>query len=68
MDLIASGYLSSENPGLFAPLHDSLVNHDEYLLMADFEDYVECQDRVATAYRDQDNWTQDVGDERGGYG
>jgi starch phosphorylase len=58
MDLIASGYLSSENPGLFSPLHDSLVNQDEYMLMADFEDYVECQDKVAETYRDKDKWTR----------
>jgi starch phosphorylase len=58
MDLIASGYLSAENPGLFAPLYDSLVHHDEYMLMADFDAYVETQDRVAAAYRDQDLWTR----------
>jgi starch phosphorylase len=58
MDLLASGYLSSENPGLFAPLYDSLIHHDEYMLMADFASYVECQDQVAVAYRDQDQWTR----------
>jgi starch phosphorylase len=58
MDLIASGFLSTENPGAFTPLFDSLMNHDEYLLMADFDSYVECQDRVDRTYQDQEAWTR----------
>lgn len=58
MDLIASGFFSPENPDLFKPIYDSLMNHDEYLLLADFDDYVACQDRVAELYQDQAKWTQ----------
>jgi starch phosphorylase len=58
MDLIASGFFSPENPGLFKPLFDSLMNEDEYLLMADFDAYVECQERVSQTYRDQEKWTK----------
>jgi glycogen phosphorylase len=58
MDLIASNFFSPENPGLFQPLYDSLMNHDEYLLLADFDDYLECQNKVAELYRDQEKWTR----------
>ncbi|HUO57570.1 MAG TPA: glycogen/starch/alpha-glucan phosphorylase [bacterium] len=58
MDLISSGFFSPENPGLFQPIFDSLMNHDEYMLLADFDAYVECQDRVSELYRDQAKWTQ----------
>jgi starch phosphorylase len=58
MDLIASGFFSPENPDLFKPLYDSLMNHDEYMLLADFDDYVACQDRVSEAYKDQNKWTE----------
>jgi glycogen phosphorylase len=58
MDLIGSGFFSPENPNLFKPIYDSLMNQDEYLLLADFDDYVACQDRVSEVYRDQNKWTE----------
>lgn len=58
LDRIASGFFSHGDPNLFQPLIDLLLNRDEYLLLADYQSYVECQERVAQAYRDQDNWTR----------
>jgi starch phosphorylase len=37
---------------------NDLLHHDEYLTMADFRSYLECQDRVAKAWRDPDTWTR----------
>jgi len=31
---------------------------DDYLLLTDYQSYVECQDRVSQAYRDVDQWTR----------
>lgn len=56
--VIASGHLSTGDSELFKPLIDSLLYHDEYLLFADYQSYVECQDRVSQTYRDQDTWTR----------
>lgn len=58
IDLISSGHFSSGDPELFKPLVDSLVYHDEYLLFADYQSYVDCQDRVGQTYRNQDVWTR----------
>jgi starch phosphorylase len=58
IDRIASGYFSPENPDLFGPIVASLMHQDEYLLFADYQSYIECQERVTQAYRDQDNWTR----------
>ncbi|MEW6530238.1 MAG: glycogen/starch/alpha-glucan phosphorylase [Thermodesulfobacteriota bacterium] len=58
IDLIASGRFSSGDTDLFKPLVDSLLYHDEYLLLADYQPYVDCQDRVSQAYRDQDAWVR----------
>jgi glycogen phosphorylase len=58
LDLIASGFFSPENKDLFKPLVETLLNHDEYMLLADFEDYLECQEKVSRAYQDQEKWTR----------
>jgi starch phosphorylase len=55
LDLISNGFFSSN--GLFDPLVQSLLHHDEYMVMADFSSYLECQDRVDAAYRDVEKWT-----------
>jgi starch phosphorylase len=39
------------------PLLDSLLNHDEYLVLADYQSYIDCHDRVSRAFRDQRQWT-----------
>jgi glycogen phosphorylase len=58
IERIASGYFSPENPDLFKPLVDSLMYKDEYLLFADYQSYIDCQERVSEAYRDRENWTR----------
>ena len=57
IDAIANGTFSPDDPKLFKPLIDSLLTRDEYLLLADYPAYIECQDRVSEAYRDLDRWS-----------
>jgi starch phosphorylase len=58
IDLIQSGCFSQGDRKLFAPLIDSLMQRDEYLLFADYQSYVSCQDEVSRAYRDVEQWTR----------
>jgi starch phosphorylase len=58
IDLIASGALSHGDPKVFAPLVQSLLERDEYLVLADFAAYLSCQRRVSETYRDADRWTK----------
>ena len=58
IDRISSGFFSHGDSNLFKPLVDSLLHQDQYLLFADYQSYVECQDGVSRAYRDQDHWTR----------
>jgi glycogen phosphorylase len=58
LDLIASGFFSNGDRELFRPLLESLLNHDDYMLLADYQSYVDCQQQVSEAYRDQKNWTR----------
>ncbi len=58
IDLISSGYFSHGNTDLFRPLVDNLLHHDPFLLLADYQSYIDCQARVSQAYRDQEQWTR----------
>jgi glycogen phosphorylase len=58
MEKIASGHFSNGNTELFKPLVDSLINHDTYMLFADFQSYLDCQDKVSHNYQDQEHWTK----------
>ena len=58
VDLINSGHFSHGDTQLFKPLVDALLKYDPYLLFADYRSYVECQEKVAQAYKDRDNWTR----------
>ncbi|PZN80290.1 MAG: glycogen phosphorylase [Candidatus Methylumidiphilus alinenensis] len=58
IDLINSGLFSHGDTGLFRPLTDHLLYNDEYLLMADYRSYVDCQKEVDHAYRDPSHWTR----------
>ncbi len=55
IDLIDSGFFSNGDCELFRPLVESLLNRDDYMLLADYQAYVDCQQRVSEAYRDQKN-------------
>ena len=58
IDLIDSGFFSNGDREVFRPLVESLLNRDDYMLFADYQPYVDCQQRVSEAYRDQKNWTR----------
>lgn len=58
IDFLASGELSPEEPGLFHPVVESLLGHDEYFLLADFDAYLDAQDEVDRAFLDQERWTR----------
>ena len=40
------------------PIVETLLERDEYLLLADYESYIACQERVSAAYLDRKRWTR----------
>ena len=58
MDLIGSGFFSHGDRELFRPLLESLLYWDEYLLLADYQSYIEKQDEVGLLFQDQNRWTR----------
>jgi len=51
-------FFSSGDRTVFRPLVESLLRRDDYMLLADYQAYVDCQDRVSTAYADRASWTR----------
>ena len=58
IDSLASGQFSRGDRNLFRPLIDGLLNSDPYLLFADYQSYVDCQDRVSATFLDQEKWSK----------
>ncbi|BFM40450.1 glycogen/starch/alpha-glucan phosphorylase [Synechocystis sp. LKSZ1] len=58
IDLINSGFFAHGDTGLFRPLTDSLLSQDPYLVLADFQAYVDCQAQVSQAYQDPEQWSR----------
>ena len=58
LDLIYSGFFEPEQPDLFKPLVQSLLDSDPYFLLADFQTYLDCQARVSDAFLDPERWTR----------
>jgi starch phosphorylase len=58
LDLIFSDYFSKNEPGVFEPLRDTLLNHDYYMHLADLESYLEADARLTALYADQGAWAR----------
>jgi starch phosphorylase len=58
LDSLTSGEFSRGDRTLFEPLVNSLLASDEYMLLADYQPYVDCQDAVSLAYKNQEQWTR----------
>ena len=56
VDALGSGIFSHGDKTLFRPLIDSLLDHDPYLVLADFRAYVDCQQEVARSFVDRAQW------------
>jgi starch phosphorylase len=59
LDLIFSDYFSRNEPGVFAPLRETLLTHgDFYMHLADLESYIQAQEQVGALYVKADAWAQ----------
>jgi starch phosphorylase len=58
LDFIASGALAGGNTDLFRPLVDNLLWQDPFLVLADYQAYVDSQAQVSALWRDPQAWTR----------
>jgi starch phosphorylase len=59
LDLISSNYFSPHEPGIFAPLYDTLLTYgDHYMHLADLKSYLEADQRLRELYANSDEWVR----------
>jgi glycogen phosphorylase len=58
IDFIASGALARGDTEPFRPIVENLLDHDPFLVLADYQAYIDAQEQVSTLWRDQRAWTR----------
>jgi starch phosphorylase len=58
LDLVAGGHFSRGDREMFRPLVENLLRSDPFLVLADYADYVACQERVSAAWADPNRWNR----------
>jgi glycogen phosphorylase len=58
IDFIASGALGRGDRELFRPIVGNLLNDDPFLLLADYQSYIDAQERVSALWRKPKAWTR----------
>ena len=58
IDMIADDFFSKKEPGIFKSIIDSLLGTDYYFLLADYQSYVDEQDKVSKLYLNTEKWTK----------
>jgi starch phosphorylase len=61
LDLIAGNHFSRNEPGIFTPILDALLNYgDHYRHLADLASYAKAHQQLGELYADQQAWTRKV--------
>ncbi len=58
VDWIGSNFFTPNEPGCLSMLRDNLYHSDPFLCLPDFRAYVECHERVDTAFKDKALWAK----------
>jgi starch phosphorylase len=58
LGLLESGFFSYGERERFRPILDNLRYHDPYMICADFDAYMKCEEEAAQLYRDKRAWAR----------
>jgi glycogen phosphorylase len=59
LDMIAANAFSKHEPGIFAPIYDTLLARgDHYMHLADLSAYMKAQEQLGALYLQPDAWTK----------
>ncbi|MBL3600874.1 MAG: glycogen/starch/alpha-glucan phosphorylase [gamma proteobacterium endosymbiont of Lamellibrachia anaximandri] len=56
VDMIGNGFFSPTNPNRYKVISETLLNSDPFLVLADFQDYIETSDNADACYRSPEIW------------
>ncbi len=58
LDFLVSGELSNGDKEMFLPLYDNLLYRDQYLVLKDYQSYIDCQDGIHEVWREPKEWAR----------
>ncbi|KAK0414301.1 hypothetical protein QR680_007257 [Steinernema hermaphroditum] len=58
VEQLEGGFFTPDQPDLLKDVANSLKHHDRFMVCADYEDYIRCQDKVAKTYENQEKWSR----------
>ena len=58
VDQISAGYFSEGDSSLFQPIVSILMKNDHFFVLADYDSYIKCQEKVNMAYKDKEYWNK----------
>ena len=58
IDFVASGALGGGDKELFRPIVENLLGDDLFLLLADYDSYIQAQEKVSALWQDRESWTR----------
>ena len=59
LDAIKNNFFNLDQPGLYQPIWDTLLTHgDRYLVLAEFDAYVECQAKISQVFENPERWAR----------
>jgi len=58
VDMIGNGFFSPDDPNRYRVITDNLLNSDPYMVLADFQSYLDISDQADTIYQTQEHWSR----------
>jgi starch phosphorylase len=58
VDMIGNGFFSPDDPNRYRVITDNLLNSDPFMVLADFQSYMDISDQADSIYRTQEHWSR----------
>ena len=58
VDMIGNGFFSPDDPNRYRVISETLLNSDPFMVLADFQAYLDISDRADSVYRNPTDWNR----------